>query len=535
MAILKDVIDRLAAAKAAQVNAWQKAQGVQKVDYDELAEAVSSLSRGTMDNELSNLSSTEGAEPSDEFKEYLLAAVKNTASTLAAVGTIGYNSFNGTDIVYCPTKACGANLSYAFANCSWLYIVEPLDLSAAVSLQSFMYKCGKLRNLIFTDGSFSKVTNTTDAFNGCSSLESITIPEGAFAVLTMAHRMFNGCRALKSITLPEGAFAELVYGYNLFASCQSLTSIALPEGSCSKVINAEAMFGNCTSLQEMTLPSGSMAVVTGAASMFNGCTSLTSVSIPEGAFVSVIGINSMFNGCSSLTSVTFPSGSLAAATNCSSLFYGCSSLESVTFPEGALANATNLDSAFYNCSSLTSLTLPEGSCSKVYNMTNMVNGATKLTSLTLPQGGMASCLYVYGLIANTNITELVNLDLSGLALTQSQLISAGIAPVNQGDAYFAREMHITAGQQTKLTSCHLSGTLYKSGVKLTLLPNLDGASLLSWVNALYDWATNSEAKTTEDTSHILYMSDDQQSTLLSYDGGEAAYLAAMDKGWEIMA
>lgn len=535
MAVLRDVIDRLAAAKAAQVNAWQEAQGVQKVDYDELAAAVSDLSRGTLDNELSNLSSTEGAEPSDEFKEYLLAAVKNTASTLAAVETIGYNSFNGTDIVYCPTKECGANLNYAFNSCTWLYVVEPLDVSNATLLQNFMSYCGKLRRLTFTGSSFSKVTNTTDAFNGCSSLESITLPEGAFAVLTAAYRMFSGCKALKSLTLPEGAFAELRYGYNLFASCQSLTSLTLPEGSCSKVLNAEAMFDTCTSLQEMTLPSGSMAVTTNAASMFKGCTSLTSVSIPEGAFVAVNAINSMFSGCTALNSVTYPSGSLAAATNCSSLFYGCSSLESVTFPEGGLANATNMNSAFYNCSSLTSLTLPEGSCSKVYNMTQMFYGATALTSLTLPQGGMAGCLYVYGFIGNTKITELVNLDLSGLALTQSQLTSAGVALVNQVDAYFAREMHITTGQHTALTSCPLSGTLYKSGVKLTLMPNLDGASLLSWVNALYDWATNSESKTTDDTSHILYMSDDQQSTLLSYEGGEAAYLAAMDKGWEIMA
>ena len=165
-------------------------------------------------------------------------------------------------------------------------------------------------------------------------------------------------------------------------------------------------------------------------------------------------------------------------------------------------------------------------------MTSMLNGCSSLSTFTFPEGGTASCLYVYGLIANTTITSLTNLDLSGLALTQAQLISSGIALQNQVDAYFVREMHITTGTHTALTSCPLSGTLYKSGVKLTILPNLDGASLLSWVNALYDWVTNSENKTTDDTSHVLYMSDDQQTTLLSYDGGEDAYLAATDKGWD---
>lgn len=535
MAVLKEVIDKLAAAKAAQVEAWKEAQGVKKVDYDELTTAVSSLSRGTLDNELSNLSSTEGAEPTDDFKEYLLTAVKDTAKTLAAVETIGFKSFNESDIVYRPTKACGGDVQYAFNSCTWLYVVEPLDLSNTVSMQNFMNKCVKLRKLIFTGSSFSKVTNAVDAFAGCSALESIAIPEGAFAVLTSAHRMFNGCKSLQSITIPDGAFKNLAQAYLLFGSCYKLTSIVLPEGSCSKILNGESMFNSCTSLQEMTFPEGSMAAVTSANSMFSGCTSLTSVTIPEGAFAAVTAINSMFSGCKSLTSVTFPSGSLSLAKNCSALFYGCVALESVTFPDGALASATNLNSAFYNCSSLTSLTLPDDSCSKVTNMTSMLGGCSSLSTFTFPEGGMASCLYVYGLISNTTITTLTNLDLSGLALTQAKLVSNGIAPSNQVDAYYVREMHITVSKHTALTSCPLSGTLYKSGVKLTLLPNLDGASLLSWVNALYDWATNSEDKTTDDTSHILYMSDDQQSTLLAYDGGEDAYLAATDKGWEISA
>ncbi len=533
MAVLKDVIDRLAAAKAAQVEAWKEAQGVKKVDYDELTAAVSSLSRGMLDNELSNLSSTEGAEPTGEFKEYLLAAVKDTAKMLAAVETIGFYSFSESDIIYCPTKACGGDVQYAFNSCSWLYLVEPLDLSNTVNAQSFVYKCVKLRKLTFTGSSFSKTTNMTDAFAGCASLESITIPEGAFPVLTSAHRMFNGCKSLQSITLPEGAFKELVHASQLFASCYKLTSIVLPEGSCSKITNGESMFNGCTSLQEMTFPEGSMAVTTAVNSMFSGCTSLTSVTIPDGALAVATAVNSMFSGCSSLKSVAFPSGSLAAATNCSSLFFGCVALESVTFTEGGLASATSMNSAFYNCSSLTSLTLPDGSCSKVTNMTNMLAGCSSLTSFTFPEGGMASCLYVYGLIGNTTITTLTNLDLSGLALTQAKLVSNGIAPSNQADAYYVREMHITTGKHTALTSCHLSGTLYKSGVNLTLFPNLDGASLLSWVNALYDWTTNSENKTTDDTSHVLYISDDQQNNLLAYDGGEDAYLAATDKGWDI--
>ncbi len=534
MAVLKEVIDRLAKAKAEQVDAWTEAQGVRKVNYDELTESVNALSRGVLDSELINLSSTEGAEPSDEFKQYLLDAVKNTATTLASVDTIGSRSFDNSDIVYCPTKACGSSVDYAFNECSWLYVVEPLDVSNATLLQGFMLNCNKLKKLTFTGDSFSKATNMTDAFSGCSSLESIVIPEGAFPVLTSANRMFNGCKALKSITIPAGAFAELASVSSLFYSCQTLKSVTLPEGSCSKIKSADSMFGGCTSLQEMTFPEGSLAAATAVNSMFSGCTSLTSVTFPNGSLTAATAVNSMFSGCTSLTSMAFPEGSLAAAINGSGLLFNCSSLESVTFSNGGLANVTNLNSAFYGCSSLTSLTLPEGSCSKATNMTAMLQGASKLTTFSFPEGGMASCLYAYAIIASTNITSLGNLDLSALALSSSQLVSAGISPSDQAEAYFAREMFITVSTQAALTDCVLHGTLYKSGVKLTAMPNLDGASLLSWVNALYDWATNSEGKMTDDTSHILYMSNDQQSTLLSYDGGEDAYLAAMDKGWELM-
>lgn len=509
MAVLKDVMDRLAAAKAAQVNAWTEAQGVIKVDYDELTAAVDGLSRGELDKELVNLTATEGAEPDDTFKQYLLDAVKNTETTLSAAETITSGLFKDTDIIYCKTKPCATTVNNAFNGCSWLYVVEPLDVSTVTSMIGFMKGCVKIRSLTFTDGSFGNAIDTTDAFNTCSSLESITIPDGAFAALTTAHRMFSGCKSLKSITLPEGAFVNLTAAYQLFYGCKLLTELTLPEGSMAKVTNAEGML--------------------------YGCSSLASVTFPEGSLAAAVQINSMFSGCSSLTSVTFPEGSLANSTNCSSLFYNCAKLESVSFPDGALANASNMVGAFYGCSSLTSLTLPDGSCSKVTNMNNMLCGTSKLTSFTFPEGGMASCLSVYAMISGSGVTTLGNLDLSGLALTKAQLVTAGISPTGQEDDYFVREMNFTYGTNKTLTSCPLSGTLYKSGVRLSYIPNLDGASLLSWVNALYDWATNSESKETDDTSHILYMSDDQQSTFLAYDGGEDAYLAAMDRGWEITA
>lgn len=231
--------------------------------------------------------------------------------------------------------------------------------------------------------------------------------------------------------------------------------------------------------------------------------------------------------------MTFPAGSISKATYCASLFNGCKSLESVTFPEGALANANNLNSAFYNCTSLISATFPAGSCSKSVNMTSIFVGCTSLTTFTFPENGMASCLYAYNMIGSSGLTSLGNLDLSAIALTKAQLTSAGISTSTNVDSHFAAAAKITYGSQKNLTDCILHGTLYKSGARVDLLPNLDGPSVLSWVKALYDWNTNAEGKETDDTAHTLYISIAQQELLLEQEGGDEALANAMEYGWTL--
>lgn len=479
MAVLKDTIAKLANAKAEQVQAWKDTQGMELADYGALTTAVNDLQRGELDNELSNLEATEGAEPPAEFKEKLLAAVKDTEEILNGVETIRSNSFKDINIIYCKPKATGGSSVNSFQGCAWLYIAEGIDASNSVDASRMFSGCRRLRVVEFTNDSLSKTTNFSETFYNCAQLRRIVIP-APWTALKSAIRAFSGCSSLEHIDIPDGSLANLNDGRYMF---------------------------NCKSLKELTFPAGALAAVTDASSMFSGCSSLTSLTLPEGSF--------------------------SKATTVSYLINGCKGIETFAFPEGSLVDTTGFSGVFQNCTSLKSVTFPAGSCSKGISMTLIFAGCTSLTTFTFPENGMASCLYAYNMIGSSGLTSLGNLDLSAIALTKAQLTSAGISTSVQVNSHFAAAAKITYGSQKNLTDCILHGTLYKSGARVDLLPNLDGPSVLSWVKALYDWNTNAEGKETDDTTHALYISAAQQELLLEQEGGDEAMANAMEYGWTL--
>ncbi len=532
MAVLKDVTTMLANTKAAQVQAWKDAQGMELADYGALTVAVNNLQRGKLDSELSNLEATEGAEPPTEFKEQLLAAVKNTEKALNSVETVGNNSFKSSDIVYCKSKTTDGSMVDSFNGCSCLYLVEGLDASAILDLTRAFKSCRRLRSVEFTNDSLSKTTNFLEAFYQCSRLRYITFP-APWHALKSAIRAFAGCSKLERVDILDGSLVNLTDGRYMFNDCNSLKELKFPAGALANLVSADIMFSGCSSLTSLTLPEGSLANVTTAGSMFSGCSSLTSLTLPEGSLANVTTANNMFSGCSSLTSLTLPEGSFSKVTTVSNMLNNCKGIETFAFPEGSLVDTRDFTGVFQSCTSLKSATFPVGSCSKGVSMSLIISGCTSLTTFSFPENGMASCLYAYNMIGGTNITSLGNLDLSAIALTKSQLTTAGVATSANVTTYLAQAAKIVYGGQAALTDCILHGTLYKSGARVDLLPNLDGPSVLSWVNALYDWTTNAENKETDDTTHTLYISSAQQELLLEQEGGDVALINAMEYGWTL--
>ena len=83
----------------------------------------------------------------------------------------------------------------------------------------------------------------------------------------------------------------------------------------------------------------------------------------------------------------------------------------------------------------------------------------------------------------------------------------------------------------------LQGTLYRSGFSIASCP-LTAESLYTWFVALYDWTNNPEAKTTDDTTHILTVNATSLANMQEYTpteglSGEAIYKQALDRGWII--
>ena len=296
--------------------------------------------------------------------------------------------------------------------------------------------------------------------------------------------------------------------------------------SLDAVTNASYAFNDCSSLCAVSI--SGLASVTSMQYCFSNCSSLNSLTLPEGAMAAVMNMTQCFRGCSSLNSLTLPEGSMAAVTNMQYCFSNCSFLNSLTLPEGAMAAVMNMTQCFSNCSSLSSLTLPEGSMAAVTNMSQCFNNCSSLSSLTLPEGSLKKNLTAYLMLSGcSKLTKVENFTLEGVALTAASYTDTS-----------AYKNAIDFRPPSSLVDFEYSGTLYRSGVTLKNCPNLTAKSLFSWAAALYDWETNSESLTTDDTSHVLYMTAAQQATLAAYEGdgtmtGQDAIDQATLYGWEI--
>ena len=469
-------IKALAVAKGEQVQAWKEEQGVIKADYDELTAAVSALSVGDLDKEIIKLTSLSGAEMPDEVKKNLLSAVKSTEEAISAVTSLGAKTFQNTDIVYCRT----------------------LPVSG---------------------------TSLSSAFEGCHNLffcESLTLSE-----IKSVSGMFSECACLTHAEL--SGMDSVTDMSNMFANCGALTTVTLSDG-LSNVTTMFNSFIGCTSLQEITFPDGSLTALASLVHAFDGCKSLTNVSFASGSLAKVTSLHDCFNGCTSLSSLTLPEGSMAAVTSMIQCFNGCTSLSSLTLPEGSMSAVTSMSQCFSSCSSLSSLTLPEGSMSAVTNMGQCFYGCSSLSSLTLPEGSLKENLTAYLMLSGcSKLTKVENFTLQGVALTT--------ASYTDSSAY---NNAIDFRPPSSLVDFEYSGTLYRSGVTLKNCPNLTAKSLFSWAAALYDWETNSESLTTDDTEHVLYMTAAQQATLIAYEGdgtmtGEEVYEQLITYGWELSA
>lgn len=327
---------------------------------------------------------------------------------------------------------------------------------------------------------------------------------------------FSGC-ALLCTAGPIDVSGASSVGY-LFNGCSSLRAAELT-GSCESS-SAAQMFMGCGLLEAVDLTSVSFSSAS-AVQMFYGCVSLVSAALSEGS--SFTNCYAMFNGCSSLESVKgldtgLMSGSLYSA------FDGCSSLP-LEF-DNLSGGITVLQNAFKDSGVLSARLSTAGVTAGT--MARAFDGCASLKSVELV-GGTSMATSVYGMFSGCSSLESVKgLDLSGLKIK-----------FGTGDATYEMGLSLLFRSCPSLTECVLGGTLYKSFLDLRPAASLDAASLLSFASALYDWDSDPDGVETSDASFVIYMSAAQQATLRAYDlgggEGEAAYLTALERGWQIVS
>lgn len=326
---------------------------------------------------------------------------------------------------------------------------------------------------------------------------------------------FSGCEALVTAG-PLDVTGATTVGY-LFNGCLSLRAAELA-GSCESA-SANYMFYNCGLLGTLDLTAVTFRAAP-AQRMLSGCVSLRRVTLAPGSTFS--NCYAMLSNCAALEAVgNLDTGAMSGTLY--SAFSGCSSL-AIDF-ENLSGGVTVLQGAFHN-SGVRSVRVSTAGV-EAGSMAHLADGCPALTSVELA-GGTAMATSAYAMFDGCTALESVKgLDLSGLKIKftgNDQTTEMGLGRLLTGCP--------------ELTDCRLSGTLYKGGLDLLGAPLLDAPSLLSFAGALYDWDADPDGVETSDTEFVVYMTAEQQERLRAYDlgggEGEAAYLAALERGWQIV-
>ena len=532
------VLTSLAEAKGEQISAWNEAQGVSVADYDALIDSVNANERGECDKAMAALSALGDDSIPDVVKIKLLDAVRKNKATVDGIEVLKPEALKNSDVIYIDAIKCGTDIHDALKGSALLTFIESIDGENVTNANDAMASCASL--VAVWSISLPKATSCARMFSNCRSLKKVNFAEGSLADVTSINGMFGGCSSLPSVTFPAGSLTKLTDASTAFSSCASLTSVSFPEGSLAELTAAGNMFNACSSLTALTFPEGGLEKLKDGTGMFNGCTVLASLRIQAESMSGLSKADSMFYGCGSLTADPLASIDLSGVTSMRNAYTNCSSMTSFNHPE--TVNAASFNGAFKQCAKMTSVTLGASAWREIPASAIATNccfeSCKSLTDVTFV-GGAASMADADKMFYNCAALKSVKgLDLSGLILSQSEIAESSALTAAVIEQIFSRITASTFYACSLLEECELSGTLYKSGINLRPCVKLSAKSLYTWVAALYDWATNADGKTTDDTDHVLYMTAAQQETLLAYSGdggesGETAYTNAVDRGWTI--
>ena len=575
METLENIIKDLADSKRAQAKAWREVTSSSAVDYDNIIDEVDKFKFGNIDTAIKG-DSEMPSYISKDVQELLINGIQNTTDYFSSTTLQPYYKAqfkSNSTITYAVPNVCSSTVSGLFSNTNILACGDLTFASSTnIACDSMFYNCNSLRVApVFIGNETNLSTSLTNAFNNCYNVEEVDLSHLHGGVVM--NGTFNSCFAMKHLYLNDDIYpgsSNAITG--AFENCRSLDIDSITAikrfiaKDPDKIVDMDSTFQmvlyfntdgmpamhNVKSLSGTFINAGNNmpddtvfdfrfldgSPITNMARTFSSIANVrpAKVILPDINYDNVSNINGMlaYNQYLTLDMTPMDGHSLRQAKINNYNGNWISTVPHIILPTSTLSlYFPNLQVGPY----VLSINAPEVECIH----TSLPKIDTNDTTLRNDQGyefkGCKAKEIIFDVfrprvITQTfyncsNLERIQGLDLSNLVLSASELLTGFNALSNTTVYAFAL--------CSKLADCILEGTLYKSNIDMSYCPlNLD--TQISWINALYDWKTNPESKTTDDTSHKITFKKTVYNNMNTYipEGSTKTLIEiAVDKGWTV--
>ena len=574
METLENIIKDLADSKRAQAKAWREVTSSSAVDYNDIIDEVDKFKFGNIDTAIKG-DAEMPSYISKDVQELLINGIKNTTEYFSSTTLQPYYKAqfkSNSTITYAVPNVCSSTVSELFRDTNILACGDLTFASSTNIACGFMfYNCNSLRVApVFIGNETNLSTSLTNTFYNCYNVEEVDLSHLHGGVIMKG--AFNNCKAMKHLYLNDDIYPGSSDAINgAFTNCHldidSITAIKrFIAKDPDKIDNMAATFHQVKNFNTDGMPA--MHKVRSLYDTFIGAgNNMPDDTVFDFRFLNGSPITSMHRAFSSMAivrpaKVILPDINYDNVTNISGMFaYNKYLTLDMTHMDGHSLKPVKIDN--YNgtwISEVPHIILPTSTLSLYFPKlqvgpyvlsinapevecihTSLPEIDTNATTLRNDQGfefkGCKAKEIIFDVFrprvimqtfySCSNLERIQGLDLSNLVLSSSELL-LGYNDLSKTTLYAFVKC-------SNLADCILEGTLYKSNLDMSYCPlNLD--TQISWINALYDWNTNPESKTTDDTSHKITFKKTVYNNMNTYipEGNTKTLIQiAVDKGWTV--
>lgn len=575
METLENIIKDLADSKRAQAKAWREVTSSSAVDYDDIIDEVDKFKFGVIDTAIKG-DSEMPSYISKDVQEPLINGIQSTTDYFSSTtlqpyykGQFGSNS----TITYAVPNVCSSNVNGLFFNTNILACGDLTFASSTSIVCSNMFdNCTNLRVApVFIGNETNLSTSISSTFYNCRNVEEVDLSHLHGGVIMKG--AFNECRAMKHLYLNDDIYPGSSDALNsAFNGCRNLDIDSITAikrfiaKDPDKIDRMDVTFQLVLNFNTDGMPA--MHKVRSLYSTFiNAGNNMPDNTVFDFRFLDGSPVSIMSRSFAALANarpakVILPDINYSNVTDISGMLaYNSYLTLDMTPMDGHSLKPVKIDNNSGNwISTVPHIILPTSTLSLYFPKlevgpyvlginapevecihTSLPMIDTNATTLKNDQGyeftGCKAKEIIFDVFRPrvimrtfygcSNLERIQGLDLSNLVLSSSELLPGFNVLSNTTVYAFAL--------CSKLADCILEGTLYKSNIDMSYCPlNLD--TQISWINALYDWKTNPESKTTDDTSHKITFKKTVYNNMNTYipEGSTKTLIEiAVDKGWTV--